>query len=345
MVASSRTVEMNLVRVDAADDEQFAAWFDVLHRSELERDRGRDEGWLAQERRARALDETAPLYHQLFVFGDDPLHPLAIAVLEISSLDNLDWIRGELFVDPSHRHHGYGSLALRRLEKRARALRRQSLLFWVVEAPEEHGAGPNRRFCPRHGYEVIEENVVRHFEWPRPGNDLEQKWSEWARHAKDYEILSWRNNSPEEFLSGRARLMAVMPIEVPDSGIGYEEERWDEERVRHHEAQFHEMGRDLLIAVARHVPTGELVGFSEMALSTQRPEIAYQQDTLVVRAHRGHRLGGLMKIATMGLLEAGGYSTKIIMTSNNSVNAPMTAVNEALGARPAGGIVTWRKAL
>jgi len=80
-------------------------------------------------------------------------------------------------------------------------------------------------------------------------------------------------------------------------------------------------------------------------VSREKPGTAYQWDTLVVRAHRGHRLGALMKIATMRELESGGYVTQRIMTSNNSLNTAMIAVNEALGFYPTGGIVTWRKSL
>ncbi len=65
--------------------------------------------------------------------------------------------------------------------------------------------------------------------------------------------------------------------------------------------------------------------------SGHRPETASVQDTLVVRAHRGHRLGGLMKLATMRELDDG-YETRIVVTWNNPVNTWMIAVNEALGA-------------
>jgi hypothetical protein len=80
-------------------------------------------------------------------------------------------------------------------------------------------------------------------------------------------------------------------------------------------------------------------------VSRDQPETAYQWDTLVVRAHRGHRLGGLLKVSTMRLLEAGQYATKKISTFNSVLNEPMIAVNEALGARVAGSMVVWRKDL
>jgi GNAT superfamily N-acetyltransferase len=335
---------MEFVRVNAQNDEQFTAWFGVLERSEFARDHARRGGWRPQEWRARALDTSAPVHHELYSYGD-PTNPVAISALEVSRDDNLDWIRGELWVDPTRRREGHGSRALAHLEARSRKLGRHALLFWVMEGIHERGSGANRAFAPRHGYSVVEESVERELDWPPPTGELERRRSEFAPNARDYEIFSWRGAAPEELLTGRAHLSAMMPVEVPDAGYGVEEEHWDEARVRHHEQQTDEMGRDLLVAVARHRASGELVGYSELTVSREAPATAYQWDTLVVRAHRGHRLGALMKIATMQELERGGYPTRRIMTSNNSLNTAMIAVNEALGFYPTGGIVTWHKAL
>lgn len=335
---------MESVRVDAQNDEQFNAWFGVLERSEFARDHARRGGWHPQEWRARALDTSAPVHHELYSYGS-PANPVAISALEVSRVDNLDWIRGDLFVDPLHRREGHGSRALAHLENRSRELERHALLFWAMEGMHERGSAPNRGFAPRHGYSVVEENVERELDWPPPPGELQRRATEFLPKAREYEILSWRGAAPEELLAGRAHLSAIMPVEVPDAGYGVEEERWDEARVRHHEQRTDEMGRDLFVAVARHRPSGDLAGFSELTVSREHPATAYQWDTLVARAHRGHRLGALMKIAAMQELERGAYRTQRIMTSNNSLNTAMIAVNEALGYYPTGGIVTWHKPL
>ncbi len=336
---------MEFLRIDARDDDQFTAWFNVLNRAEILRDQGRSEGWQPAEWRARTLDDDAPAYHQLFVWGEDRLHPVAVGALEVTRKDNLSWIRGDLFVDPVERRKGHGTTLLGHLEETARQLGRSSLLFWVVEDAAERGRGPNRSFASRHGYDVIEENIERLLTWPRPDGELDEFWNQWCLHASDYEILSWRGPTPEGLLGGRAHLSAIMPVEVPPTDFGLEEERWDELRVRQHERRVDEMGRDLLVSVARHRASTTLVGFSELSVSRARPETAYQWDTMVTRAHRGHRLGGLLKIATMRLLTKGQYDTSKIITFNSSRNAPMIAVNEALGTSVGGGIVTWRKEL
>jgi GNAT superfamily N-acetyltransferase len=332
-------------RIDARDDAVFNAWFAVLQRSERHHTDEDNMGWHPEEWRARSLDESAPKVHRLYSYGPTIDAPVAVGALEVTRDDNLHWIRGDLFVDPAHRRHGYGTAVLGGLESEARELSRASLLINVIEGAHEIGAGPNRPFAAARGYRVAEENVRRDLAWPRPHAELDQLWDRWSAHALDYEIVSWTNGTPTEFIDGRAHLSSIMPVETPHVDLDVESEQWDATRVRHHEATTDRMGRDLLVAAARRRTTGELVGYSELTVSREQPGTAYQWDTLVVRGHRGHRLGGLLKITTMRLLEAGHYATKKISTFNSVLNGPMIAVNEALGARVAGGMVAWRKDL
>ncbi len=336
---------MEFTRIDATDDAQFDAWFAVLQRSEQSRDGQPGQGWHPDEWRARSTDESAPRVFRLYSYGPSVDRPVAVGSLEVTRSDNLAYIEGSLCVDPDERRHGHGSALLAELESCARELGRPTLVVFVIEGSREIGTGPNRAFAVRHGYRVAEENVRRNLDWPRPDGELERLWNEWSPFASDYEIVSWDNGTPEELVDARAHLSAIMPAETPHVDIDVEAEHWDAERVRIHEATTNRMGRDLLVAAARHRATGELVGYSELTVSRDQPQTAYQWDTLVVRRHRGHRLGGLLKIATMRLLEAGEYQTKKISTFNSVLNTPMIAVNEALGARIAGAMVAWRKDL
>ncbi len=336
---------MQFTRVDANNDEQFDPWFGVLQRSEQSRDGEPGQGWHPDEWRARSIDETAPKVFHLYSYGPSRERPVAVGALEVTRDDNLAFIDGNLFVDPAERRRGYGSALLKELEASARELGRPTLVIFVIEGSREIGTGPNRAFALHHGYRVAEENVRRDLEWPRPDDELNDLWDTWSPFATDYEIISWTNGTPEEFVEGRAHLSAIMPVETPHVDIDVEAEHWDAARVRLHEATTNQMGRDLLVAAVRHRASGELVGYSELTVSREQPQTAYQWDTLVVRSHRGHRLGGLLKVTTMRLLEAGRYPTTKITTFNSMLNGPMIAVNEALGARIAGAMVAWRKDL
>ena len=103
------------------------------------------------------------------------------------------------------------------------------------------------------------------------------------------------------------------------------------------------MDRSFVATGAVHVPTGRLVGYTDMGIARAEPRRAYQWETLVVREHRGHRLGMLMKLIGLQELHARSPRTAYISTWNAKENAPMIAVNDALGARVNGGIASLQK--
>ena len=86
---------------------------------------------------------------------------------------------------------------------------------------------------------------------------------------------------------------------------------------------------------------GRLVAFTDLQVPLAQPERAHQGGTLVLREHRGHRLGALMKAAVLRELAATMPEVRRISTYNSEDNTPMVAVNEALGFRPAGQLSTW----
>lgn len=335
---------MALRRVDAHDEREFAQWFEVLQRSEHDRDCGDEGGWLPEELRARSLDENAAAYLQLFAFDVDQ-HAVAIASLEITRNDNVTTAFATLEVDPRYRRRGHGTRALEALERRALAQGRTTLVVSTKETKFEWGQGASRTFAPQHGYFLSEENVGRDLAWPRPAGALDELDARWSPYAHDYEILSWRGAIDEALLADRAYLSSVMPVEAPHGDRPVEVEEWSAERVRAHERTVDAMGRDLLVSVARHRASRQLVGFSELTVARERPGLAYQWDSLVLRAHRGHRLGGLMKVANLRQLEHFAYATTRVATFNEISNRAMINVNEQLGATVNGGYLLWARHL
>ena len=70
-----------------------------------------------------------------------------------------------------------------------------------------------------------------------------------------------------------------------------------------------------------------------MVVSPHRPHVGLQADTAVSRAHRGHRLGLLLKIDMMRWLAEAEPQLEVLETWNNADNRFMISVNEALGYR------------
>ena len=97
--------------------------------------------------------------------------------------------------------------------------------------------------------------------------------------------------------------------------------------------------------VARHRATGELAGHSVVVVDEERPQYAEQHDTSVVAAHRGHRLGLLLKAdMNLWLRDVQPQITEI-STWNAESNDYMIGVNEAIGYRIMGRELEFQKSL
>jgi RimJ/RimL family protein N-acetyltransferase len=122
---------------------------------------------------------------------------------------------------------------------------------------------------------------------------------------------------------------------------GVEPAVWDAARIRHQEQTHAEHKLTGYAIAARHDATGELVALTEMVTEAETPDWAFQQITAVLPAHRGHRLGLLVKVAMLELLLTREPAVRYIQTGNAGANAHMIAINEQLGFTVAGAGRDW----
>lgn len=332
------------LHVDASDDEQFAQWFGVLHRAEVLREGTAEGGWQPQEWRARGLHENGPVRYHLSALVHEGVF-VAVASLQENRDDNLGVMRMDLFVDPARRREGHGSTLLAYVERFARERHQHTLIAWVQEGAAEIAQAPNRTFAPRHGFVVGDEMVRREIAWP-VGDERRRAWrDEIASFHDDYAVVTWRSQVPDEFAPSYAELAGRMIVEAPYANLDFEQEQWDVERLRGHELEISTMGRELFIAAAIDTRDNRVAGYSELTLSRIDTHTAYQWDTLVARAHRGHGLGRRMKVANLLAFHEAGTATARVSTNNSLINEHMIAVNEWLGATVAGAMVLWKKEL
>ena len=71
----------------------------------------------------------------------------------------------------------------------------------------------------------------------------------------------------------------------------------------------------------------------QLGVDPMQPDWGFQEMTAVTRAHRGHRLGLLIKVAMLDLLAAGSRSWSTSLTGNADANSHMIAINANLGFR------------
>jgi hypothetical protein len=98
--------------------------------------------------------------------------------------------------------------------------------------------------------------------------------------------------------------------------------------------------------VARRTSDGAPAGYTRILLDEARDSgWGHQADTTVVREHRGHRLGLLMKIANLLWLHEQEPHIDRVITWNATSNAHMLAINEAMGFTLFDQWNQWRLAL
>ena len=319
-----------LARVGADDGPAFDAWFECYDRAQRDAS-GSDEGWLAEEWRARAGDDTAPVHSRLYRLG--PVgSPDAVAAVEYNDLDDARLAIAELYVEGPRRRRGLGTALLAGLVDEVRALGRDTLMVRVLVVPGGEAASAALGFAGARGLAHTSTAVRR--VWDLDDTDrlagLEARGRD---RARGYAVLVLDGPTPAALLAERARLAGRIAGDVPDAGAGAREEHWDPARVRDLERHVAAMGRRLVVAVARDRANGRLVGFSEVTVSRTRPRTAYQWGTFVEPEHRGRGVATWMKAAAARALVAASPATSRIVTENDARNAPVIAMNEALGFR------------
>lgn len=252
---------------------------------------------------------------------------------------------------------GIGRAAYALVERTAREHGRTVLQSWAehpategprLDAPTGFGRIPldhAARFFLASGYRL--EQIVRqsYLDLKDTEPHLRRLLAEAERAAEGYRIIQWTLPTPPEFVDAYAAMKSRMLTDAPAAGLDYDEEMWDASRVSDWEREYTDVDRHLLVTVAQHVDTGDLAAFNELSIGKDRTAATIQEDTLVVAAHRGHRLGMLVKCA--GLLawrEAVPESSRV-MTYNAEENRPMLSINEAIGFVPTSYEGAWQKML
>lgn len=298
----------------------------------------------------------------------DPATVVGRLDVTLPTEDNTHLAEAIVMVTPSHRRRGLGSLLAAKAEEVVRADGRRVLLSWsdhAVEPPEPGLDGPPvlrpptgsgripddaaSRFAVGLGFGL--EQAERHsvLDLPADGallDDLEARAR--AGAGADYRVVTWADSAPDEWVDGYAVLQSRMSTDVPLAALEIEEETWDAARIRDHEETRREAGQRLLVAAAEHVPTGALAAFTVLVVRPGDggdPDAAFQDSTLVLREHRGHRLGMLVKLANVRAVQAAFPSAQRIHTWNAEENEHMLAINVAMGFRPAGISAIWQKHL
>jgi GNAT superfamily N-acetyltransferase len=338
--------------VDPHDEATLAQWFAVVEAAELHERPGEPDSFL-EEQRALLLDglpgpDGAPVgdeLRQALLLRDDDGRAVAAARFELPVRDNEHSVWFRLSVHPDARRRGHGSALLAEILRRTEHAGRRTLVVDCEEPAHLAGRAPARAFADRHGFALELEEVRRDLDLPVPPARLKALEAACRPHAQGYVVRTWRDRCPDDLVDDRAVLGRQMSTDAPSGGLDWREEEWDAARVRHREALTAQQDRSYLGAAAVHAESGRMVAFTEVGVQRAEPRRVHQWETLVLPEHRGHRLGTLVKIALVRDLVRKVPEARLVSTCNATTNAPMIAVNEALGFRVNGAYLSWQRVL
>ena len=333
---------MGVVRVDPFDDEAFDRWFDVLHRTDLERWPA-GLGWHRAERLAMLRDTDGPEEHRYFVAQDDE-RVSGVLDLELFRRENLHLARADIRVLRVLQRTGVGTALLKVAEAEARAAGRTEL-GGMDELPLQADATAVTGFAGRHGFSIAQLMQRRRLNVPLAPAAMAAMQASPQAHPKGFSLFSFIDRWPDEWMADRCELGRRMSTDIPMGEQELDEELWDEARVRQIEAALDAQNRTKVTAVARHDESGRIVAFSEVAIPRGAPQESWQHDTLVMREFRGHGLGYAVKLHNLEVLQDRYPEVRSIATWNAAENQHMIAINEAMGFELISNSTYWLKKL
>jgi GNAT superfamily N-acetyltransferase len=247
-----------------------------------------------------------------------------------SEYDNLDLAWLGIDVHPDHRRHGHGTALVEAAYDVCRSMNRSSLGSdgWESERVAAFAAGV--------GFEKKSQAINRRQHLAKLPDGLARKvYDEAATAAADYELLTFDGRSPDDLVEAIS-VMSASINDAPLDDLEIEDEAYPPDRIRAYEAAQLASGFRFHRMIARHRATGELAGHTVVVVDTERPELGEQHDTSVVRDHRGHRLGALLKAGMVLHLAEVEPQLRTVDTWNAESNGHMIGVNELLGYRVMG---------
>lgn len=270
------------------------------------------------------------------ILGDGLVVGAAQAIVQLR--ENTDTGGIWLSVDPDHVRRGIGTALLARVEQALRSADCRRIHEHSGSSVE--GGDAATAFALAAGYRQTLLDLRQDLPLPMAQSVLDALAP--RLDASKYAIETATDGVPAGWLDDRAHLARRMSTDAPTGYSDLDEQDWDVERVvRQRNTMM--PGRRTVEAVARHVGSGRLVGFSEIDVNPGSPELAVQGDTLVLREHRGNELGLAMKVANLRLLHRSLPVLTTIRTWNADSNHHMLAINRALGFAVTGWTREWAK--
>lgn len=317
----------DIEQINPRNEAALRAWWEVGHAATAHRP---GKPWPLWEQSRRSLPASNPDRGITLLGAIDGREMVGAGLLTRSLQENLHAANAYAYVTPSRSREGIGTALVAELELIAAGDGRTSVQSEVYLPPGASGGAAT--FAAGLGYVVANRESFKELTLVDYVARRDAVVDTVGPAASAYRIVTFDTVCPEEHVESFGRLLGQLMAEVPLGELDLEDSVWTADRVRAAEQRQVDTGRHVHTALAI-APDGEVAGVSDVRVDDTDHEHGEVGLTMVDPAHRGHRLGIALKLATHDLALST-YPTLVSLdTSNADSNAPMNAVNDALGYR------------
>ncbi|HET9171731.1 MAG TPA: GNAT family N-acetyltransferase [Actinospica sp.] len=281
-------------------------------------------------------NESNPNYDRRAYGAWDGEECVGTAIIGLPRRDNTHVAEIEIAVPPHARRRGVGRALFDHLYDLARREGRTVLAAEVEvagagENPLEESAGG--RFALSFGFSPKHSEFRLLLDVPVPEEQLKALEAVAVRRAGEYRVTGWIGLPPAEVLDRFAEMHTLMDADVPSGELSREPVVYDAERVQRTQERLIEQGYGLVTTLVGDADDAP-VGYTTMFVAGGAQRDVLQDNTFILRAHRGHGLATLAKVANLRRLAESYPQAAHVHTWTAEVNDAMHAVNSRLGFRP-----------
>ncbi len=317
---------VDIEQINPHNEAALRAWWEVGHAATAERP---GKPWPLWEQSRVALPADNPERGITLHGAIDGREMVGAGLLTRTLKDNLHAAMAFAWTRPDRWREGLARRVASELEVVAAGDGRTTLQSEAYLPPG--GSGVAEQFAAAMGYAVASRESIKELAL----SDYVARRDALAASAPvpdGYRVITFDTVCPEEHLESFGRLLGMLMAEIPLGELDLEASEWSPERIREAEQRLTAIGRHMQTALAI-APDGSVAGVSDVRVDDDDLVHGQVGITIVDPAHRGHRLGLALKLATHDLAVATYPSLESVDTSNAEVNTHMNAVNEALGYR------------